>query len=62
MVDWYSCPKCKKLHAINGDADKKCLTCGGTDGEIISSDRMKEGREAGAYFNFDVGGKPPTSR
>ena len=58
MVDWYSCPKCKTLNALIGEAEKKCAICGGTDGEIISGERVKEGQDAGAYFNMGAGWKP----
>jgi hypothetical protein len=58
MVDWYRCPRCRKLHALFGDFEKKCLLCGGTDGEVVSAEHMKQGEESGAYFSIGPDGKP----
>lgn len=31
----------------------KCPSCGGRNGQIISSDRVKEGLDAGVFYNID---------
>lgn len=53
MVDWYSCHKCKRAFALLPGSEKRCSSCGGTNGEIVSQQHVREGVDAGAYFNID---------
>ena len=48
--------------AIIDGADQQCLSCGSTDGEILSPERVKEGFDAGAYHNFDLATGGPAKR
>jgi hypothetical protein len=54
VTDWYLCVACHKLTPIiDGDKDAKCLTCGGTNGQIVSQQHFDEGYKAGAYYDID---------
>jgi len=52
MVNWFSCFDCQKVMPVTIDAIK-CISCGSTRGELLPPERVKEGFEAGAYFNID---------
>jgi hypothetical protein len=32
---------------------KKCPSCGDEGGEVVPPERVKQGREAGVYYNID---------
>jgi hypothetical protein len=51
MTDSIHCFKCKKVFGVSGD---KCPSCGGTNIELLSPERVREGMESGAYFNIDL--------
>jgi len=53
MVDYYRCITCRKIFPLLDNFEKKCVSCGGTNGEIVSEEHFKAGFEAGAYFNID---------
>ena len=58
MAQWYECFDCRNLSPISdGDnqspEERKCSTCGTTHGQVISHERMKDGLEAGVFFNID---------
>ena len=54
----YECFACKQVLAIEVQ-NQKCPSCGSTNGQVISVERMKEGLERGVYFNRDPRtGKP----
>jgi len=54
MTDWFSCNNCKRAFALPGEIGKKCPSCGGTNGEVLTREQMKRGVEAGAYFSIDL--------
>jgi hypothetical protein len=54
MVDWLSCSKCKTLVALVNGPQMNCSACG-SPGEIVSKEHVKEGVEAGAYYNLATG-------
>jgi hypothetical protein len=47
----FSCFTCHRVFA--GVTDDKCPSCGGTNGEWLSPERLREGMEHGTYFNID---------
>jgi len=49
----YSCFDCHKISPVSETAPKKCPLCGGTNGEVISNDRLQEGLDSGVYYNID---------
>jgi Zn finger protein HypA/HybF involved in hydrogenase expression len=49
MTTGYHCFTCKKVLLLV-DAVERCPSCGGTDAEVVSSERVKEGLEAGVFF------------
>jgi hypothetical protein len=53
MADYYECFSCMKVMPLIADADKKCVACGGTNGQVISHERFEERFKAGAIFNID---------
>ena len=53
MMRSFHCFTCKKVFAgVEGD---RCPSCGGTNGEWLSPERLQEGMERGAYYNVDPG-------
>jgi hypothetical protein len=52
-MNLYHCLACRKLLPLVDNKDEKCPSCGGTNGEVLSSERAKEGLERRAYFNID---------
>ena len=53
MTDWFRCNDCNKVISLLGSTEEKCPSCGGSRGEVVSQEHMKEGFEAGVYFNID---------
>lgn len=54
MLQSYQCFTCHKVYMFPDGADQtKCLTCGGTNIELLSNERVREGMEAGVFFNID---------
>jgi hypothetical protein len=51
MATSYECFSCHKVFV--GVTDKKCPSCGGTNGELIPPEKVKQGMEAGTFFNID---------
>jgi hypothetical protein len=64
MTNWYICNNCKIAFALFDGTEKRCSTCGGSGGEIISREQMKAGVEAGAYHISicELGSDPRRSR
>jgi hypothetical protein len=58
MTEYYSCPKCRKIVPIVEGREKKCLSCGDTNGEILSQEQVDKGMEGGVYFNMGPDRKP----
>jgi hypothetical protein len=54
MPRHYRCITCHLVYPIADDAERRCTICGDTNGEIITDAHLKEGFEAGAYFNIDL--------
>lgn len=54
MAEYYRCSDCKKVLPLIGSADRsRCPSCGKANGEALSQDKVKQGMEAGTYFNID---------
>jgi rRNA maturation endonuclease Nob1 len=54
VANSYHCFACKKVLMILGDTDQtRCPSCGGTRGELLTQEQVKEGMERGTYFNID---------
>jgi phage FluMu protein Com len=51
MVDWFRCKNCKAVLALLHGSDKKCPSCGSSNGEVVSQEHIKEGFKAGTYVN-----------
>jgi rRNA maturation endonuclease Nob1 len=57
MAASFSCFDCKRV--FFGVETKKCPSCGGTNGETLSEERVEEGLKSGAIRNH---GKAPKQR
>lgn len=55
---FFRCNPCHKVFPLIDKTKNNCPSCGGTDGEVMSSERFREGFNAGTYFNID----PKTGR
>jgi DNA-directed RNA polymerase subunit RPC12/RpoP len=54
MLQSYECFSCRKVSLFSvGEDQTKCPTCGSTNIQILSKDRVTEGMKAGVYFNID---------
>jgi DNA-directed RNA polymerase subunit RPC12/RpoP len=53
MTQSFSCFACQKVFPILSEENGKCPSCGSADGEILSPERVREGMQAGVYFNID---------
>ena len=50
----YECFACRKVSSFTDrDDQSKCPSCGSTKVSLLSAEQLKEGREAGAYFDID---------
>ena len=49
----YNCFKCSKVTPIVNEPSDKCPLCGGSNGEVIDGQRLKEGLESGVFYNLD---------
>lgn len=52
-MTFFNCFDCMKVMPLIGTTEKKCPSCGGTNGEALSRQRVDEGLEAGVFFNID---------
>lgn len=50
----FQCFSCNRVFLLIGANAEKCPSCGGTNGEVISNERVREGREAGVYYDIDL--------
>jgi hypothetical protein len=55
-MKYLHCFTCRKVAPLFANAAKKCVRCGGTNGEVLSEERFKSMFDAGAIF--DVGPGP----
>lgn len=53
MAEFYNCFNCHKVMPLLGADEKKCPSCGSTNGEVISAQRFEEGFKAGVFYNID---------
>ncbi len=53
MAQFFNCFSCSKVTPFFEKPEKKCPSCGSTNGEILSKGRFEEGFNAGAIFNID---------
>ena len=55
----YQCFKCSIVTPLVADDCSQCPSCGSSNGQIISDERLNEGLDSGAIFNIDPKtGKP----
>ena len=55
MPQSHECFACRRVSLLLDDKDtSKCPSCGSANGHVISSGRVREGKEAGAYFDIDL--------
>jgi hypothetical protein len=54
MTEYYECFSCGKVIPLIGSEERKCPSCSGTNGEILSQERFDEGFKAGTYYNIDL--------
>jgi len=53
VADWLSCSSCQTLSMMSDPTvDKACPVCGRMR-HVVSHEQVKQGMEAGAYFNID---------
>src|SRR5258707_14148124 len=64
VMEFYRCTPCKKVLALAESDEKKCPSCNGTQGEVLSQERLEEGYKSGAYFDIDpsTGGRAKKRR
>ena len=55
MTEFYRCSnsECGKLTPLIGTAKRKCPSCGDEGGEVVPSERVKQGLKTGVYYNID---------
>jgi rRNA maturation endonuclease Nob1 len=60
----YQCFACSRVFLLLTGDEKKCPSCGGTNGQVVSNERVIEGEKAGVYWNIDprTGGRPKKKR
>jgi rRNA maturation endonuclease Nob1 len=46
-MNFYHCFACRKLLPLVDNKNKKCPSCGGTNGEVMPSEMVEEGFERG---------------
>lgn len=51
MTESYECFNCKRVFV--GVTEKKCPTCGGSNGQLLSKQQLEEGMKSGAIFSID---------
>jgi hypothetical protein len=49
----FNCFSCHKVTPFFESVMKKCPSCGSANGEVISNKRLKEGMDAGVFYNID---------
>lgn len=55
MTNYFSCYSCNKVAAIlDAKASPKCISCGSSNGEIVSRADFKERYERGVYYDIDL--------
>jgi hypothetical protein len=51
VVESYQCFDCQRVFV--GVTERKCPSCGGTNGQLLSKERLDEGMKSGAIYNID---------
>ena len=49
----FNCFDCNKVFTFQTGDEKKCPSCDGTNGEVVTKERLEEGMESGVYYNID---------
>ncbi len=52
-MSYFNCFDCRKVVPIRGSQTDKCPLCQGCNGNVIESEQLKEGMDAGAFYNID---------
>lgn len=55
---FFNCFNCHKIAPLIETPERKCSLCGSANGEVLNAERVKEGLEAGVFYNID----PKTGR
>lgn len=50
---FFHCMSCRKVVPLLESAERKCSSCGGLNGEVLSRERVEEGLEVGVFYNID---------
>ncbi len=51
MTESYQCFSCHRVFV--GVTEKKCPSCGGTNGQLLSKQQFEEGMKRGVIFDLD---------
>ena len=65
MANSFECFSCRKVAPLlHGDKDDECPVCGSSNGQIVDSNRVREGMKAGVYYDIDPrsGGRAKQSK
>ena len=63
MADWFRCIPCRTSYMLlTKPVDNKCPACGGTKGEVVFEEQMKQGFGARTHFNIDLATRRPIKR
>lgn len=59
MMQFFECFACRKVLLLSDETKNVCPGCGSVNGQVIPFERVKQGLEAGAFYNIDPRtGKP----
>lgn len=59
MAQFFECFGCKNVILLSDETKKVCPGCGSANGQVISFERVKQGMDAGVFYNIDPRtGKP----
>ena len=63
MADSFRCTPCRTSYMLlTKPVDNKCPACGGTKGEVVFQEQIKQGFGAGTDFNIDLATRRPIKR
>lgn len=58
MANSYECFDCKTIVSMITSPEKRCPSCGGTNGQVLSCEQVERGTANGVYFGIGPSGKP----
>jgi hypothetical protein len=51
MADFFSCFSCSKVSPRLDEKATTCPLCGSDNGEVLTAERVRQGRDAGVFTN-----------